>query len=92
MIERLFASIVDISSLPQTSTDNATGTVLNIIFGLAASIALLMIVIGGFRYVIARGDPSNMAQARSTILYAIVGLVVTMAAYSVVIFVVKGAA
>jgi hypothetical protein len=76
--------------LPQPNTNNTIPTVLNIVFALAASVALLMVVINGFRYIIARGDPGNTASAKNGILYSLVGLTVVMAAYSIVAFTVKG--
>lgn len=86
----LLASIVDTSGLPNHSPSGTLNTVLNIVFSITASISLLMIVIGGLRYILAKGDPNGTAQAKNTIIYAVVGLVITMAAYSIVTFVVKG--
>lgn len=84
-----FNGVVDTSCLAKPNTNNSISTALNVAFGVAAAIALLMIVIGGFRYVTARGDPSSTAQARNTVIYSLIGLVVTMAAYSIVVFVVR---
>jgi len=53
---------------------------------MAASVALLLIVIGGFRYILAKGDPNGIARSRDTIIYALVGLVVIMLAYAIVTF------
>ncbi len=91
-ILRTLAVLVDTRPLPRVTTDNAISNILNVVMGTVAAIALLMIVIGGFRYILARGDPNNVAQARNTIMYAIIGLLVTMSAYAIVTFVVKGAA
>lgn len=89
----ILAALLNYDSLPHPSaSDSALTTVLNLVFSITASIAVLMVVIGGFRYITARGDPNAMAQARQTIIYAVVGLVVTMAAYSIVTFVVRGVA
>lgn len=71
-------------------TAGAVGVALNIVFGVTASIAILMIVIAGFRYIIAKGDPQDMATARNTIIYSLVGLLITVAAYGLVTFVLKG--
>jgi len=87
------SDIVDCSSLPKAAANNATiTTILGVVFALTASISLLIIVIAGFRYVVAHGDPKAVAQARNTIIYAIIGLLISMAAYSIVTFVVKGVA
>ena len=86
----IVAGIIDTSGLPRTSAggNNTINVVLNIVFGLAASISVLMMVIGGFRYIVAHGDPSQTAAAKNGIQYAVIGLVVVMAAYSIVTFVV----
>lgn len=63
--------------------------VVNIVFSLAGGLALLFVVMGGTRYILSRGDPQAAAQARNTILYAVVGLIVTILAFSIVKFVMK---
>lgn len=88
-----FAQAIDTSPLPQVkANDNSVQNILNIVFGIVGVVTFLMIVIGGFRYVLAGGDPAKMAQAKKTILYALIGLVVVLSAYSIVTFVIKGVA
>lgn len=62
--------------------------VVNVLLFLVGAIAVVMIVIGGLRYVLSGGDSSNVTAAKNTILYAIVGIVVALLAYAVVDFVV----
>lgn len=82
---------INAQPLPAPRADSgALATIVNIVFSVAGSVALLMIVIGGFRYILAHGDPNSVSQAKKTILYAIIGLLVVMAAYAIVAFVVKG--
>ncbi len=61
-----------------------------VVIGTLASVALLIIVIAGLRYILSAGDPATMAKAKNAVLYALIGLVVAMAAFSIVTFVVKG--
>ncbi len=77
------------TGLPDPNSDALIPVVLSLVFRVAAAIAALMIVIGGFRYILAHGDSNAVAQARRTILYAVIGLVVIMAAYGIVTFVVR---
>jgi hypothetical protein len=49
--------------------------------------AVIMIIVGGFQYVLASGDPTNITNAKNTILYAIIGLVVALIAQSIISFV-----
>lgn len=62
--------------------------VINVILYVVGAIAVLMIVIGGLRYVISGGDSSQTKAAKDTILYAVIGLVVAVMAYAIVNFVV----
>lgn len=78
------------SGLPNPNPASAVPTMLDLVFAVTASISVLMAVIGGFKYVASNGDPNQAASAKNTILYAIIGLIVVMAAYSIVTFVVKG--
>lgn len=88
-----YNTVLDNSCLPHAGAGGGGGaitTVVNIVLGITAAIAVLVIVIAGLRYILARGDPNAVAQARNAIIYAIVGLVITMAAFAIVTFVVGG--
>lgn len=79
-----------LDSLPKASASSSTvQTVIQITLSVFGAIALLMITIGGFRYVVSRGDPQAVAKAKNTILYAVIGLVVALMAQVIVIFVTK---
>lgn len=71
------------------SDDDTVNSIVNIAFSIAGGLALLFVAIGGFRYVISQGDPNATSQAKNTILYALIGLVVTILAYAIVRFVVR---
>lgn len=77
----------DLKVPKKTVDSNVLATVLQIVFGFAGAIALLIITIAGFRYVTSQGKPQEVAKAKDTIIYAIVGLIVSMTAFSIVKFV-----
>jgi glucan phosphoethanolaminetransferase (alkaline phosphatase superfamily) len=62
-------------------------SIINIILVFAGILAVLMIVIGGIRYITSDGDSSRASQAKNTILYAIIGLIVAILSYAIVNFV-----
>jgi len=65
-------------------------TIKNIVFMLSSIIgviAVIMIIIGGFKYITAGGDSSKVSSAKSTITYAIVGLIIVALAQFIVQFV-----
>ncbi|HSX01341.1 MAG TPA: hypothetical protein VLF67_03815 [Candidatus Saccharimonas sp.] len=51
------------------------------------SISVLMIIIGGLRYVISNGDAKAAEAGRNTVLYAVIGLILSIAAFAIVSFV-----
>ena len=59
-------------------------SILSIIVGVVCVIA---IIVGGLRYILSGGDSQQAASAKNAILYAIVGLVVTIAARAILVFV-----
>lgn len=61
--------------------------VVNILSVIIGVIAVVMIMIGGLKYIMSNGDPAQTATAKNTILYAIVGLVVVAMAQIIVKFV-----
>ncbi len=63
-------------------------TVTNILLFLIGAISVIMLIIGGIRYVVSGGDQAAVTSAKNTILYAIVGIVVAFLAYAAVTFVI----
>lgn len=64
-------------------------TITNVLLFIIGAIAVIMIVIGGIRYVVSGGDSSQITAAKNTILYAIVGIIVAILAYAAVNFVLQ---
>jgi hypothetical protein len=50
-------------------------------------VAVIVIIIAGIRFAISGGDATKVATAKSTVLFAVVGLIVAAAAQSIVVFV-----
>jgi bacteriorhodopsin len=67
--------------------DKGFTNIASLIIELAGGLAVLFILWGGFRYVISRGDPGNIKSAKDTILYAVIGLIVAIAAYGIVAYI-----
>lgn len=61
---------------------------LNIVYFLAGTIAVIVIIIGGLMYVTAAGNSGNITKAKNMLLYAVVGLVIIIAAWAITNFVI----
>lgn len=58
--------------------------VIQILLAGIAGISALMIIVGGYRYVISAGNPEAAKKGRQTITYAIIGLLVSVLAYTLI--------
>ncbi len=62
-------------------------TITNVLLFILGAISVIMIIIGGLRYVVSGGNATAVTAAKNTILYAIVGVIVALLAYAIVNFV-----
>lgn len=72
-----------ITTSPQGLVSQAVA-VLSFIVG---AISIIMVVVGGLMYTLSAGDPGRVRSAKDTILYAIIGMLVSLLAYSIITFV-----
>lgn len=68
---------------------NFIKSIINILLFIIGAVAVIMIIIGGLRYVTSNGDQGQLTGAKNTILYSVVGLVVAIMAFAIVNFVVS---
>jgi len=61
--------------------------VANALIFLVGAVSVIMIIIGGLRYVTSNGDAKQTEAAKNTILYAVIGIVVAIASFAIVSFV-----
>lgn len=74
---------------------NSVGKLVSSIVGLLSTIvgiaAVIMIIISGFKYVTSGGDSGGIASAKTTLIYALVGLAIAALAQVLVRFVLNTA-
>ncbi|HET7672946.1 MAG TPA: pilin [Candidatus Saccharimonadales bacterium] len=76
---------------PENKLNDLIATIVNLFSVVVGVVAVIMIIVGGFRYVTSGGDSGNVSSAKNTILYAIVGLVIVALAQFIVKFVLSKA-
>jgi hypothetical protein len=75
--------------VPKVDLTNETlGNVVSAVFVVIGSLAVLFVLVGAARYVTANGEPNKVTQAKNTILYAAVGVVVSALGFTIVQFVI----
>lgn len=63
-------------------------TVINVMLFLVGALSVIMLIYGGIRYTISQGDSGAITNAKNTIMYAIIGIVISILAYAIVNFVI----
>lgn len=51
--------------------------------------SIIIVILGGLRYVTANGDPQAITAARNQILYAVIGVIVSILAQALIIFIIN---
>lgn len=88
----LMGQLGDANSLgiPNNSANTSSiQPIMNVVYMLAGAIAVIVIIIAGINYASSGGDAGKMAKAKSTILYAIVGLIVVGTAFMITAYVAR---
>lgn len=101
LVQPAGAAPVDILNNPQSCQGNTSicgdsgdgvfgliKTIINVLLIVGSVVAVIMIIVGGITYTTSAGDPAKVKKAKDTVLYSIVGLVVSILAFSVVNFVI----
>ena len=63
-------------------------TVVNVLLFLIGAISVIMLIYGGIRYTISAGDSNAVTNAKNTIMYAVIGIIIAILAYAIVNFVI----
>jgi Type IV secretion system pilin len=71
-----------------TSIVRVTVDILSIIIGVAA---VIMVMVAGFKYITSAGNSTNISSAKTTLIYALVGLFIAALAQFLVHFVLSAA-
>ena len=62
-------------------------TIINALIGAMGVISVVMIILGGLSYATSQGESSKVQKGKNTIMYGIIGLVISLLAVAIVNFV-----
>ena len=77
----------DMSTAKEDQLPSRINNIITIVATSVGILAVLVIVIGGQRYLVSGGDPGKIKQAKDMILYAVIALIVAGLAYAIVTFI-----
>ena len=73
--------------VPQINADDLLRNSINLVYYIAGIVAVIVIIIAGFMYSTSTGDAGRITRAKGMILYAVIGLVILLAAFAITQFV-----
>lgn len=76
---------------PGKTVEDIVKTVLNLLSSFIGIIAVIMVIVSGFKYITAAGDSGKISSAKSTLMYALIGIVIVAMAQFITQFVLKQA-
>jgi hypothetical protein len=72
-----------------SSLDKVIKAALNILSAVAGIAAVIMIVVAGFKYITSGGDGGKVSSAKTTLVYAIVGIIIVAMSQFIAQFVIQ---
>ena len=76
------------SSCGNANINTIFSAITNALIFIIGALSVIMIIVGGLRYVTSNGDPKQAEAARNTIMYAVIGVIIAIASFAIVNFVV----
>ena len=77
------------TGLGATDPREVIAKVINVILGFLGIVAVVMIVLAGFKWMTAGGNQTGVDEARKLLMSAVIGLVIILGAYGIAQFVIK---
>jgi ABC-type Fe3+ transport system permease subunit len=74
---------------PITGPNGIIMTAVRILSFVVGVASVIMVIVGGLKYIMSNGDSNAISSAKNTILYAIIGLVIFAVSQAIVAFVVN---
>jgi hypothetical protein len=72
---------------PSTDLNGTVKTIINLLSVIVGIVAVVMIIIAGYRYITSGGAAEKVSSAKSSLIYALVGIVIVALAQVIVRFV-----
>lgn len=69
------------------AADVVVEDIIQVVLFVAGALAVIMLVYGGIQYIMSAGNSSKIEQAKKTIIYSVVGIIVVIISWAVVAFV-----
>ena len=69
------------------TAQDAIGVIFRSVFIIMGIVAVIFLIIGGVLYATSQGDASKLTKAKNTVIYSLVGLIISIFAFAITSFV-----
>jgi hypothetical protein len=76
------------TNIPVVKANDVLTNVINMVYVVGGITAVITIIIAGYMYVISGGNPAEVEKSKNAILYAVIGLIVIGAAFTLTNYVI----
>ena len=100
MKETIFYYLAEATTKPSEQVVNVDGggtdlkvnikNILSVVFAMVGIVAVIMVIVGGVSFMTSQGDTEKIKKAKNTVLFGVIGLVISLLAFAIVSFVLTG--
>lgn len=80
---------IKIPNCGENLTQANISKVVSFVSVVASLVCVIIIILAGLRYITSSGNPDSISKSKNQIIYALIGLVVSLGAYAIVGYVIK---
>ena len=62
--------------------------IVNLLFWVAGIVSVIFIIVGGIMYIVSAGNENSTIKAKNTILWAVIGLIISLASIGITTFII----
>jgi len=85
-------SFREVTSLPTSNIQATVANILNAALGLLGLVAVIIILIGGFKWMTAMGNDDAVKKAKALIIQGVIGLIIVVCSFAIAQFVLRAIA
>lgn len=76
----------DVQNVPQLDAADAIANILNLVYFIAGTVAVITIIVAGFMMTVQGNNPEKIRQRKNAITFAVIGLAIVLLAFAITQF------
>lgn len=77
------------TGLGEADLESTIGNIINVVLGFLGIVAVVIVLLGGFKWMTAGGNDEKVAEAKKLLVAGVIGLAIILSAYAITSFVIS---